>query len=376
MNRRVLLKAGMAVFAATLRGGVLKPKRYRVAIIGHGGVGDLGHDWEIAWNHLSNVDVVAVADPDESARRRSIQRTGAQNAYSDYHEMLAREKPDIVTITLRELSERVAMTTAAAQAGAHILMEKPFAASLEDADRIVAVTERHHVKVQVGHTARCAFVTRRTREMLVNGELGILEEIRARGKEDQRAGGEDLLVLGTHTFDLMRYLLGDPEWVFAHMTDRSKDVTVEMEHPASEQIGPVAGDQVAAMFSYQNGVHAYFASKANDIFDGERFGVTLYGSRATVFLPLNDVPSAPPYLLRSPLWVGNGWVRIEYEPGTLMTTREQVNAAMAADLIDAIENDREPICCASDGRWTIEMVSGIYRSQYSGQRVAFPLKRH
>ncbi len=44
------------------------------------------------------------------------------------------------------------------------------------------------------------------------------------------------------------------------------------------------------------------------------------------------------------------------------------------DLIEAIEKDRQPACSASDGRWTVEMTQGVYLSQMSGGRAAFPLK--
>jgi hypothetical protein len=48
---------------------------------------------------------------------------------------------------------------------------------------------------------------------------------------------------------------------------------------------------------------------------------------------------------------------------------------MVGDLQEAIEQDREPACSARDGRWTIEMVTGIYQSQVSGARVEFPLAK-
>jgi predicted dehydrogenase len=197
-------------------------KSYRVAIIGHTGHGNYGHDWDATWNGFPNVAVVAVADPDEAGRAKAVQRSRARKGYSDYHEMLAVEKPDIVTIAPRWPDQRVPMVTAAAEAGAHVLVEKPFARSLEDADSMVAAAERRAVKIQVGHTARAMSVTQAVRSMLREGRLGELMEIRARGKEDRRAGGEDLMVLGTHCFDLMRYFAGDPAWVFAGITEKSR----------------------------------------------------------------------------------------------------------------------------------------------------------
>jgi predicted dehydrogenase len=350
-------------------------KRYRVALIGDTGHGNFGHDWDLAFNSLPNTEVVAVADPDERGRARAVSRSRARKEYPGYVEMLRAEKPDIVAICPRWADQRLPMITAAAEAGAHILVEKPLARDLADADRIVEVVERRGVKLQVGHTARPLAVTGTVRAMLREGRLGQLLEIRARGKEDRRAGGEDMIVLGTHCFDLMRYFAGDPDWVFANVTQNGRDVNHGMEHEATEPVGAVAGDEVAAMFQFHGGVHGYFASRRSDVVDGERFGVTLYCSRAVVYLPLSAVPSAPPYLLRRAAWAGGEWERIEYPAGKPIPDRAQTNAIMAADLIEAIETGRDSVCSVRDGRWTVEMIAGIYQSHYAGARLAFPLKK-
>jgi predicted dehydrogenase len=370
MHRRTFLETATAGLA--LRQG--SPRRYRVALIGATGRGNYGHDWDLAWNGLPNVEVVAVADPDEQGRRKAMARSHASKGYADYRDMLAAEKPDIVTICPRWLDQREAMATAAAEAGAHILVEKPFAATVEQADRIVAAADRHRIKVQVGHTARPMGVTRKALALLREGQLGVLMEMRARGKEDRRAGGEDLMVLGTHTFDLLRYFAGDPQWVFAHASDKGREVAAGTGREGTEPIGRIAGDDIAAMFLFPRGVHGYFGSKSTDVIDGRRFGVTLYGSKAALYMPLTDVPGAPPYLLRRSDWVGGEWERIGYPPDAPVLRREQVNQVMAADLLEAIEQDREPVCSARDARWTIEMAAGIYQSQMSGGRVAFPLR--
>src|SRR5207237_10777298 len=132
---------------------------------------------------------------------------------------------DIVTICTRWPDQRLPMLTAAAEARAHVLTEKPFARTLEDADAMLAVAERCGIKVQVGHPYRQMPTTIRVRQMLRDGEWGHLMEIRARGKEDGRAGGEDLMVLGTHCLDLMRYFAGDPTRVFAEVTERGRPVS-------------------------------------------------------------------------------------------------------------------------------------------------------
>jgi predicted dehydrogenase len=369
MTRRTFLPLTASALAAQ------STKRYRVALIGHTGRGNFGHDWDRSWNTFPNVEVVAVADPVEAGRRKAMERSGAKKGYADYREMLGTEKPDIVTICPRWLDQRVPMFTACAEAGAHILLEKPLARNLEEADQLVAAAERARIKVQVGHTARPMPVTAQVGDMLKRGELGALMEIRGRGKEDRRAGGEDMMVLGTHVFDLMRYYGGDPEWVMANITEKGRAATREMEREGTEPIGRIAGDQVSAMFGFPNGVPGFFGSKRSDVTDGARFGVSLYGSKGMAYIPLANVPGSAPYVLRGTAWVDGKWERVEYPPEPVIQTREQTNAVMAADLLAAIEKNREPVCSVKDARWTIEMLAGIYQSHYSGARVRFPLGR-
>jgi hypothetical protein len=146
----------------------------------------------------------------------------------------------------------------------------------------------------------------------------------------------------------------------------------------SEPVGLVGGDQVAAMFRFDHGLHGYFGSHASDDHTGGRFGVTLYGTSGLVFLPLFAVPSEPPYLLRAERWVSDGkvpWTRVDYPAGSAVPAREEANRVMALDLLEAIETNRHPICSAMDGCWTIEMVAGVYQSQFARSPISFPLNR-
>ena len=147
MERRNLLKVGAAVLAAA---HAATGKKYRAAVIGHTGHGDYGHGWDTAWNGFDSIEVVAVADPDDTGRQAAMKRCGAQRGYRDYREMLRKEKPSLVSIGPRWTDQRREMVTAAAEAGAHILVEKPFAPNLADADAMVEAVEKNNVKLQVG----------------------------------------------------------------------------------------------------------------------------------------------------------------------------------------------------------------------------------
>jgi predicted dehydrogenase len=375
MRRREFLQAGLAAAAVT---GRAQARKYRAAVIGHTGHGNYGHAWDTAWNHFSSIEVVAVADPDESGRQTAMKRSGARQGYADYREMLRTEKPDLVAICPRWLDQRVDMVTAAADAKAHILLEKPFARNVAEADAMVAAAERSKVKIQVGHIARTAPIASRLRQMIGAGEIGTLLEIRGRGKEDRRAGGEDMMVLGTHIFDFFRMFAGDPKWVFAHVTHDGAELDRSHVRTPSEPVGPVAGSQIAAMFAFENGLHGYFASHANEGDGAARYGVTFYGSKGAIAFPMDSYPGGNPYLLRSASWLperpGAAWQKIEVLPEEQVDTREKANAMMVADLLAAIEQDREPACGARDGRWTIEMTAGVYQSQKAGAKTFFPLK--
>jgi predicted dehydrogenase len=343
------------------------PRTWRVAIVGHTGRGNYGHGLDIAFRGVENAEVVAVADPVEDGRAKALARAGAPRGYADYREMLEREKPDIAVIGPRWLDQRVAMVRAATAQGAHLLMEKAFAATLEDADAMMqAIGDR---KVQVCHTARPVAATLEAIRLIREGAIGEVLELRARGKEDHRAGGEDMLTLGTHCFDLMRMIAGNPVRCTARVEGPRKT--------PGEVIGPVAGDEIAATFEFASGVPSYFASRKNSGPSSQRYGVTVFGSKGAIDFPLNDIPNET-WILRSPNWRGE-WQKIAVESGPYANapraaSHPEVNTLLARDLIAAIEQDREPMCSARDGLWTIEMVQAVYASSQAGAPVGLPLR--
>jgi predicted dehydrogenase len=85
--------------------------------------------------------------------------------------------------------------------------------------------------------------------------IGDLLEIRAHGKQDNRAGGEDLIVLGVHLFDLMRFFAGDAQWFTARVLQHGQAVSLQNARAATEDIGPVVGDELFAQFAFANGVN-------------------------------------------------------------------------------------------------------------------------
>lgn len=374
MDRRQFLS--FAALGAT--GRLSAAPRRRAAIIAHTGRGNYGHGLDTVWNALDSVELVALADPHPMGREKAQARLGVAKGYADYREMLAKEKPDLVSVCPRHLDQRAEMLTATAEAGCHIYQEKPFAPNLADADRIVKAVQAAGIKLQIAHQMRLSPFLLKTVELVHRGEIGDIQEVRGRGKEDHRAGGEDLMVLGSHICDVMRIFLGDPKWVFAHVEDKGEELAASHVRTPTEPLGPVAGTQIAAMFAFDSGVHGYFSSKETADTHPLRFGTYIYGSKGVIFLPNAIYPNGQPWILRTPAWVPEGGAR--WEPIALEQSESNENAGydvanklMVLDLLDAIDNNRKPACNEIDGRWTIEMISGIYRSQIEGKPVTFPL---
>src|SRR5262249_15319424 len=230
------------------------PRHYRVAVIGHTGRGNYGHGLDSVWQACDNVRIMAVADADAKGRAAAQQRLKAKNVYADYREMLQKERPQIVSVATRFLDEHRDMVVAGAEAGASIFLEKPMCRTLAEADEMVTACERHHVKLAIAHQTRYSPRLARVRELIGEGRLGDILEMRARGKEDARGGGQDLMVLGTHLMDLMRLLAGDARWCFARIWQGGKPATKADVREGGEGMGPVLGDQIAATYGFDKGI--------------------------------------------------------------------------------------------------------------------------
>jgi len=195
----------------TIPGG----KTWRVGVVGHySSSGFGGHGTHLAFSGLPGVEIVSVADPDEEGRNMLEKATGAKKCYGDWRQLLEDDRPDVLCVCSRLPSKHTDAVIAAAQAGCHVYCEKPFAENLQDADMMIEAADSAGTLIAVGHLGRYAPMFRTAKTMIQNGDIGRPLSVFCRGKEDERGGGEDMLVLGTHLFDLCSFFLGVPEWVF------------------------------------------------------------------------------------------------------------------------------------------------------------------
>ena len=113
----------------------MSKQTHRVAVIGRTGRGDYGHWLDKVWKDLrdihGNVELVAVADENETGAKQSAERIGAPRTYTDYRQMLERERPRFVTVAPRHADCHRDMILACAAAGANVFTEKPVAETVE-----------------------------------------------------------------------------------------------------------------------------------------------------------------------------------------------------------------------------------------------------
>lgn len=356
--------------------------KYRVAVIGRTGKGDYGHGVDSVWKEIPDVEIVAVADDNVSAREKALDRTGARNFYADYREMLDQEKPNIVGIGPRWIDQHFEMIMACVERGCHIYIEKPFCRTLQEADQIIAAVERKHVKLAIAHQTRYSPLLPVVQKLITEDKIGRILEIRARGKEDGRGGTEDLWVLGSHVLGLMRFFGGEATACYSLITNKGQPATKADVYNGNEGLGPLIGDGVNAMFTLSSGATGYFGSHRSQSGGGRgRFGIQIYGSKGVIEMLSGYLPSVK--LLPDPAWSpfrsGIAWENVSSnglaKPESLKDTGlHGGNVAAVKQLIQCIETDAQPLCNAYEGRAIVEMIMSIFESHRLQAPVRLPLK--
>ena len=189
------------------------PDRYRVGIVGCGG---MGRAHSKAWTSKPRTEVVAMMDIDKDAADQLAADYDA-TVYTDCQEMCDKENLDIVSLTTWQ-SVRFEVAEIAANAGVGgILCEKPMTASLGEADAMLEVCDRNGVKLAIGHQRRFMPQNVEARRLVLDGAIGQPTTM-------LRRDGLGLLNRGTHEIDEMRCVLGDPAplWVIGQ-AGRSTD---------------------------------------------------------------------------------------------------------------------------------------------------------
>ena len=181
-------------------------------------MGEIGQAHCQAMEGIAEVKLVAVAEP--NAERRAIAEDMGAVGYSGYETLLECDDVDAVIIATPD-HLHAGPCIAAAKAGKHILVEKPIATTVQEAEAIIDAAQEAHVKLMVGHTLRFFAEYQYAKTSVMDGDVGQLVSLFARRtniiSQQQRLQGRCgvLFFLGVHDFDALRWVGGaEPKRIY------------------------------------------------------------------------------------------------------------------------------------------------------------------
>ena len=194
---------------------------YRVAVIGAGSIAKYSH--VPGFKRLSNCEVVALCDVNETRARELAAETGVLGVYSDAERMLAEQQPEIVVVATPNAFHKP-MSMAALRAGAHVLCEKPLALTYADALEMFDLAAQQQRILTVGTHLRFSAPMQAAKAHVDAGFFGKIYAARTVWQRrngipgfgswftnHDLAGGGSLLDIGIHALDRALYLMGYPE---------------------------------------------------------------------------------------------------------------------------------------------------------------------
>jgi len=276
--------------------------------------------------------------------------------YTDYREMLAAEKPDLVSVATSDHAH-ADIAVAATEGGARaILCEKPIATTLADADRMIAAAQASGTLLSVEHTRRWDPTFLKARQILRRGELGPLRTMVVE-LFSQRAM---LFRNGTHMVDLLNFFAGTrPQWVVAELEEGFDHFT---EYQGDGGRDPFSEPFASAYVHFEGEIRAFYNSYKTE-FPGSQLVLTCEQGRI-------EISDRQARLIRGASHYE--WSESEIVPDSYLYEQQ---LAAVAELVGVLENGGELISPGPEARRTLELILAMLRSHQQGNvRVDLPLE--
>lgn len=292
--------------------------------------------------------------------------------YTDHRELLAHEKPELVAIATPS-GEHARIALDCIEAGCNLIVEKPIALSLEDADAIIAAAEKKGVVVCACHQNRFNKSVQKIREALEAGRFGHLlhgaAHIRWSRNQDyyQQApwrgtwaqDGGALMNQCIHNIDLLRWMMGSDITEVVGMTDNLKHDYIEAE------------DLGLALVKFANGSYGLIEGTTNIYPNNLEETLYLFGENGTVKAGGKSVNIIEEWRFADGADDPDA-VKAQYHENPPNVYGFGHNP-LYRDVIDAIQVGRSPYVTAEDGRRALELVLAIYESAATGKNVKLPM---
>jgi UDP-N-acetyl-2-amino-2-deoxyglucuronate dehydrogenase len=328
------------------------------------GFGIIGCGMISAWHaeaitKISQARLVGVTDA-VAELRTALAGKYEVKSYDTVAEMLA--DPDIQIISVCTPSGlHASLAIQAAQAGKHVIVEKPMALHLKDADQMIDTCEKHRVKLGVISQLRFAPAIQRLKQALEAKTLGriVLGDLymkfyRSQEYYDQgnwrgtweMDGGGALMNQGIHGVDLLRYLMGPIKSVSAHARTLSRKIAVE--------------DTAVAILEFQNGALGVIEATTS-VYPGSTRHLEINGERGTIILEENSIVRWDIEGQKPPegVVVGHTAGDTSSNPGAFGV---EGHVYQIADMVEAVINNRRPVVDGAEGRNALELILAAYQA--------------
>lgn len=344
----------------------------RYALIGCGRIAAY-HVKAVFNNHL---DFIAACDVKEEKieelfHQCNLHKTVNIKRYTDYKKMIAECDLDLISIAT-ESGIHAEIALYCMDHGIHVIIEKPMAMNMRDANEIIGRREEKGVKVAVCHQNRFNIAVQKMRSALEAGRFGKLSHgsvhVRWNRNKDYytqapwrgrwASDGGALMNQCIHGIDLLRWMLGDEIEEVYGQTRQQLHTYLEAE------------DVGVAVVKFKNGAVATIEGTTNVYPQNLEETLYLFGEKGTVKLGGKSVNTID-------VWDFVDEDNMDQSNKGLEETVNNVygngHTSLFADMIDAIEHDRTPYVDAMAGRNALELVLAIYKSQKIGGPVKLPL---
>lgn len=322
----------------------------------------------------NRLEIVAVCDIDAEKLEKTASLLSHVNQYTDYKTMLETERPDLVAIAT-ESGKHALIAVDCILAGCHVIIEKPMALSIEDADQLIQLAEQKGVLVCVSHQNRFNKSIQYIHSAIEQGRFGRLlygnahiywsrdqayyEQASWRGTWEQDGGA--LMNQCIHNIDLLCWLMGsEAEEVFAY--------TDNLKHPFIE-----AEDLGIALVKFRNGAYGVIEGTTNVYPENLEESLCLFGETATVKVGGKSVNEILEWK------AADGLDDSDYVKKIFSETPPNVygygHTPLYADMIDAIKKGRQPVVNGEAGKRALELVLAVYQSAFARAPVRLPLLR-
>ena len=335
----------------------------------------------IAVNHMkaainNELEIVAVCDVLEEKMEELLAKYGLEKdesikRYTDYKKMIEELRPELASIAT-ESGIHAEIALYCIEKGVNLIIEKPMAMSIEDANKIIDLAEEKNVKVSACHQNRFNVAIQKLRKAVESGRFGKLshgsihvrwnrnagyyEQAPWRGTWEQDGGA--LMNQCIHGIDLLRWMMGDEiEEIYGATRQQFHD------YLEAEDVG-------MAVIKFKNGAIGTIEGTTNVFPKNLEETLYIFGENGTVKIGGTSTNNID---------VWDFAVETEEDQENKGLEEETSNVygnghtSLFADVMDAIENDRKPYVDAVAGRNALEVVLSIYKSQKTAAPVKFPL---